>query len=234
VCAVLGIGDVRQAVERLDEADRCQIPIRSGEQNRQMWIVNESGLYDLIIRSDKPQARPFRRWVTTEVLPAIRKTGSYSVSAAPTRALPRSYADALRELAGEVEARELAEQRVAELAPKAESWDVLASADGDFLVRDAAKMLCRDARIRMGERRLFTVLAEHRWIYRQRSDTRWRPYQTAVERGWVLPLPQSHYHPRTGQLTLDAPQVRITVNGLHELHRLLVGEHEPEQLQLTT
>lgn len=80
VCAVLEIKDASDAVSRLDQADRDRTPVRSGGQNRQMWIVNESGLYDLIIRSDKPEARPFRRWVTSEVLPAIRKTGRYGVA----------------------------------------------------------------------------------------------------------------------------------------------------------
>lgn len=137
ICAILGIGDVRQAVERLDEADRCLAPIRSGNQNRKMWVVNESGLYDLIIRSDKPEARAFRRWITSEVLPAIRKTGQYSIP----RQLPRSYADALRELAGEVEAREAAEAKVVEMTPKVEAYDTFLNAEGVYLIGTVAKML---------------------------------------------------------------------------------------------
>jgi anti-repressor protein len=79
VCKALKIADTRQAVERLDEADWCQVPISSGGQDRWMYVVNESGLYEMIIRSDKPDARRFRHWVTREVLPTIRKTGSYQV-----------------------------------------------------------------------------------------------------------------------------------------------------------
>lgn len=78
ICAGLEILDTRQAVERLDPEDRCQIPVLDARNVQQsMWAINESGLYDLIIRSDKPAARPFRRWITTEVLPRIRQTGSY-------------------------------------------------------------------------------------------------------------------------------------------------------------
>lgn len=99
VCAVLGIRDVSDAVGRLDDADRGQTPIRSvpGGQARLMWAVSEAGLYELIIRSDKPEARPFRRWVTSEVLPSIRRTGAYvSPTITPTQ---------LDQLSEELEAR---------------------------------------------------------------------------------------------------------------------------------
>lgn len=77
VCEALEISNVTQAVGRLDEADLCQAEVSSGGQGRSVNVINESGLYELIVRSDKPAAKPFRRWVTTEVLPSIRKTGGY-------------------------------------------------------------------------------------------------------------------------------------------------------------
>ncbi len=78
VCAVLGIGNSRMVFDRLDDDEKgvSQIDTLGGLQN--MSIINESGLYNVILRSDKPEAKPFRKWVTSEVLPAIRKTGSYS------------------------------------------------------------------------------------------------------------------------------------------------------------
>lgn len=77
ICDALGILDYRQAYDRLDDDERggYQIPTPGGIQ--EVMCVNESGLYNLIFRSDKPAAREFRRWVTHEVLPQIRKTGSY-------------------------------------------------------------------------------------------------------------------------------------------------------------
>lgn len=81
VCQVLGMdtSKLKQVSDRLDadEKGRCQIPTPGGAQ--ETWIINESGLYNVILRSDKPEAKPFRKWVTSEVLPTIRKTGSYSV-----------------------------------------------------------------------------------------------------------------------------------------------------------
>lgn len=82
VCDALCIGDARRAAERLDEDERSLAPVTDSlGRNQQTFVANESGLYSLILRSDKPEAKRFKKWVTSEVLPAIRKTGSYSVSA---------------------------------------------------------------------------------------------------------------------------------------------------------
>lgn len=92
VCAVLDLGSAHKVSERLDEDERNQIPLTDSLGRKQeTTIINESGLYNVILRSDKPEAKPFRKWVTSEVLPSIRKTGSY--------ALPKDYSAALRALA---------------------------------------------------------------------------------------------------------------------------------------
>ena len=80
VCDVLGIQNARDAISVLDEDERNTVGISDGIRgNPNMNIISESGLYTLILRSNKPEARPFRRWVTHEVLPVLRKTGSYSL-----------------------------------------------------------------------------------------------------------------------------------------------------------
>ena len=78
VCAVLGISDGRRVAERLDVDEWSQTPVsdRLG-RSQDTYIINESGLYNVILRSDKAEAKPFRKWVTGEVLPSIRKTGGY-------------------------------------------------------------------------------------------------------------------------------------------------------------
>lgn len=78
VCAVLEIGNSRMVFDRLDSDEKgvSQIDTPGGLQN--VNIVNESGLYNVLLRSDKPEAKPLRKWVTSEVLPSIRKTGSYN------------------------------------------------------------------------------------------------------------------------------------------------------------
>jgi len=74
VCKSLGIKNTTQAINRLDDDERCMFNI--GRQGK-TWFVNESGVYNLIFRSDKPEAKQFRKWVTNEVLPALRKDGTY-------------------------------------------------------------------------------------------------------------------------------------------------------------
>ena len=79
ICDVLGLSDVSHAVEKLEDDEKLIRKIFVSGQNRDILIINESGLYTLIIRSNKPEARRFRKWVTAEVLPSIRKHGLYAV-----------------------------------------------------------------------------------------------------------------------------------------------------------
>lgn len=83
VCDVLDLQNPRSVADRLEEDERRKFDLpRQGDT----WFINESGLYNVILRSDKPEAKPFRRWVTREVLPTIRKTGTYTTSQDPTKA----------------------------------------------------------------------------------------------------------------------------------------------------
>lgn len=78
ICDALGLQDVSMTVKRLDEDEKLVQTVFVSGQNREVWTVNESGLYGLIFQSRKPEAKAFRKWVTNEVLPSIRRTGSYS------------------------------------------------------------------------------------------------------------------------------------------------------------
>lgn len=79
VCNALNIGNVTDAVRRLDEDEKLTSIVSRAGQNREVNMVNESGLYNLIFQSRKPEAKAFRKWVTSEVLPSIRKTGRYEM-----------------------------------------------------------------------------------------------------------------------------------------------------------
>lgn len=85
LCDALELNDVRRAVEPLDDDEKLTGEILQSGQRRLMWLVNESGMYALVIRSNKPEAKKFRKWVTNEVLPSIRRTGSYTVQPAARR-----------------------------------------------------------------------------------------------------------------------------------------------------
>lgn len=84
VCDVLGLSNTRVVAERLEDDERSKLNLhRQGDT----WCINECGLYNVILRSDKPEAKPFRKWVTSEVLPSIRKTGTYSTTNKQSEAL---------------------------------------------------------------------------------------------------------------------------------------------------
>ena len=85
VCEILGLVDTRRAVERLDEDERKKEKIASGGQLREFWLINEFGLYQLILSSEKPEAKLFKRWITHKVLPALRMNGKYTQEQANNR-----------------------------------------------------------------------------------------------------------------------------------------------------
>ncbi|HEX2144143.1 MAG TPA: phage antirepressor KilAC domain-containing protein [Glycomyces sp.] len=148
----------------------------------------------------------------------------------PRRARELSNRDLALMVLEEADRADTAESQLAALAPAADSWHVLASARGDFSAADAAKILSRDPAIALGQNRLFRTLADLDWAYRQRRDRAWRARQSAVDCGWLAELPQSHHHPRTRELILDPPQLRVTLKGLSELRRRL-GTTEPLPLK---
>jgi len=78
VCDVLGLEHITNTLSKLDDDEKLTVKILQSGQNRNMWLINESGLYTLVLRSNKPEAKAFKKWVTSEVLPSIRKTGGYS------------------------------------------------------------------------------------------------------------------------------------------------------------
>ena len=214
---VLGIVDVPRLNSRLDGEVRRTHPIEDRMGRSQMnTIVSEPGMYEVVIRSDKPEAVAFRRWITTEVLPSIRRTGSYAVPETREQLLARAVIEANTAIAE-------AHQQIEQLTPRAEAWDELASADGDYSVADAAKILAR-AGVQTGPQRLFQQLGGMRWTHRG-HDGKWRAYASAVDAGYLAEKPQSHHHPGTGELVLDAPQVRVTLRGLERL-RVRLGSIE--------
>lgn len=210
---VLDIAAPGRLAARLDEGMRQAHTLQTAGGPQQMAIVSEAGMYEVVIRSDKPEAAQFRRWITTEVLPAIRRTGTYTT--APTHTLPASYAEALRELAATVETTERLTAELAIAAPRAEAFAHFLDGDRDYSVGDAAKMLTGEGVI-TGERRLFTWLSDRRWTFRREGH--WHLMQTAVDAGYGRMKPSSATFVRSdGTIGNGAPQVRITGKGLDRL-----------------
>lgn len=113
------------------------------------------------------------------------------------------------------------DQHIAELTPRAEAWDDLASAEGDYAVADAANILKR-AGINTGPQRLFDTLGEICWIYRGEAR-RWRPYAAALDAGYLTERAMPPRLNGEGELVPTAPQVRVTARGLERLRTRLGG-----------
>lgn len=221
LCKVLGISNVGNVTARLDEAGVRQADIRSGGQMRSVTIVNEPGMYEVVIRSDKSEAVTFRRWITGEVLPQIRKTGSYGVAKELTG--PELMAKALIEANTTMQAQQ---ERIAQLEPSAAAWTHLSDSSGDYSVGDAAKVLSRDPSITTGQNRLFKRLADLGWIFRSNAykGGGWRAYQSRVDSGHLVEkIPPIVHHPETGEPIMKPPQIRVTAKGLGALHAALGG-----------
>ncbi|MCE5291584.1 MAG: phage antirepressor KilAC domain-containing protein [Nocardiaceae bacterium] len=209
----------RSSLTALDDDEKGVHTMDTPGGVQSVGIISEAGFYSLILRSRKPEAKQIRRWLTHEVLPAIRKTGAYSTAPALTD-------DQLIHRALEVSARRVSEltERLAEVEPIAEKF---LNAEGDYAFKDAADALTR-AGIKVGQNRLFSLVAsKYRWIYRSEADRKWRVYNAAIEAGWVSVIPQSHYHPKTGILVLDAPQPRLTPKGMQRILRDHGGDNIP-------
>lgn len=132
VATVLGYSATAALTRRLDDDDKGVRDLHTPGGRQSMAVISEPGLFAAILGSQVPGAKAFKRWVTHEVLPVLRKTGTYGN--APAHQLPQSFADALRQLADTCEQIEV-------LAPKAEAYDALVDADGLLSMQAAAKAL---------------------------------------------------------------------------------------------
>lgn len=176
VCEVLNIADHKVVVRRLDEDEVCQTPLTDSMGRQQSTtIINESGLYHVILRSDKPEAAPFRRWVTNDVLPAIRKTGSYN---APQLTRSQLLATALIAAHEELEEKD---KQIAELTPKGIFADAVSASSQSILVGEMAKLLSQNG-IQMGQNRLFSWIRENGYLIKDRKRTDYNmPTQKSME-----------------------------------------------------
>lgn len=181
VCDILGHSNVSMALDRLDDDERSKFNLgRQGETN----IVNEAGLYVLVLGSRKPEAHEFKRWVTHEVLPQIRKTGGYiPTTDADDDMTILAKAVMIGQRTMEQQQRKIAEQqtRIVELEPKARFADAVAASDGTCLVGELAKML-RQNGMDIGQNRLFRLLQADGYLGKSGSN-RNVPTQRAMDLG---------------------------------------------------
>lgn len=177
VCDALCLGRQQDSTRYIDadEKGECLVDTPFGKQK--MVVINEPGFYKLVLKSRKPEAKAFQRWVTHEVLPSIRKKGGY-IAAAPDETPEQIMARAVL-LAQDTIARQKAQ--IEELKPKALFADAVAASDGTCLVGELAKMM-RQNGVQIGQNRLFEKLRQDGYLGKTGSNYN-VPTQRAMEMG---------------------------------------------------
>jgi anti-repressor protein len=170
ICDCLGYIDTESALRKLDTDEKLTRKLYASGQNREMSLINESGLYSLVLRSNKPEAKKFKKWVTSEVLPSIRKTGQY--------AAPQTYEEVMANALAlaDKKVREL-KDKIAKDRPAVTFSNAVQGSDNAILVRAFAKILANSGVI-TGQNRLYQWFRDNAYLNRNNE-----PYQAYIERG---------------------------------------------------
>lgn len=191
VCAILDLGNPRSSIALLDDDEKGVHSVDTPGGKQQMTTVTEPGFYKLVMRSRKPEAKAFQRWVTHEVLPALRRDGGYMVARdeTPEELMARALKAADATLARVRDENARLTRRNQVLEPKAAFFDSVMESDGLISVRAAAKVLKSYDR-EMGERRLRQMLRDACYLEkRTRSAT-----AAAIGRGYMKERPFAITH----------------------------------------
>lgn len=183
VCTALEVKNSRDAIARLDNDERGVVLIDTPGGEQQMQAVNEAGLYVLVLSSRKPEAKAFKRWVTHEVLPALRRDGGYMVARDETPEQTMARAVLLAQQTIDRQKSRIAglEAENEEMRPKALFADAVAASDGTCLIGEFAKML-RQNGVDIGQNRLFAMLREDGYLGKA-GQNRNVPTQRSMELG---------------------------------------------------
>ena len=201
VALALGYADTFGALKKhVMREDKLNCQIDSSGQKRDMTCINESGLYALIFGSKLESAQKFKRWVTSEVLPALRKTGQYQVKELSGQEL---MAKALIEAQNVLAAKDKA---IEEMKPKALFADAVATSHTSILVGELAKILKQNG-IDMGQKRLFAWLREKGYLIKRQGTDYNMPTQKAMDLG-LFEIKEGSYVNGSGvNITTKTPKV---------------------------
>lgn len=185
VAVVLGYGDTDQALRKhIDDEDKLTRRFDGSGQNRQMTIINESGLYSLVLSSKLPTAKKFKRWVTNEVIPSIRKHGAYMTPETLEKVLlsPDTLMQLAQNLKDEQEKRKVLETKIEQDKPKVLFADAVASAKTSILIGELAKLLKQNG-VDIGQNRLFEWMRQNGYLIRRQGSDYNMPTQRSMEQG---------------------------------------------------
>lgn len=173
VCHALDIGNPSDALNRLDSDERTLVSIEGASNGKPVNGVNEPGLYSLVLGSRKPEAKAFKRWITHDVIPAIRKTGGYHVPQSPEEQMAQGLLAAQKLLAEK-------DKRIEEMRPKEIFADAVSVSKTDILIGDLAKLIKQNGHD-IGQKRLFSWLREKGYLIKRKGLDWNMPTQKAME-----------------------------------------------------
>lgn len=178
VADALGYVDTNKAVSMHvdDEDKKLNDKTSPSFGQRGATLINESGLYSLVLSSKLESAKRFKRWITADVLPALRRTGSYSLN------IPQTLPEALRAYADEVEQHNKTRALVEAQRPKVIFADAVSTSDTDILIGDLAKLLNQNGHS-IGQNRLFERLRNEGFLISRKGSSYNSPTQRAMEMG---------------------------------------------------
>ena len=219
VCSALEVGNTRDAISRLvaDDVDLIEL-VDSLGRRQEMRIINEAGLYTLVLGSRKPEAKAFGHWITHEVLPALRRSGVYRMAGAQEGEengglLPLSRRQLLNlALEAETECEGLRQEN-AELRPKADFYDAVAGSTSAIEMSIVAKTLNF---IGVGRNTLFKVLRQKRILMQDNQ-----PYQEYVDRGYFRTIEQKYMTPE-GETCISVKTV-VFQRGVEFVRKVLLS-----------
>ena len=217
VAEILGYTNPSKALaDHVDEEDKLNNESLSSLGQRGGWLINESGLYSLVLSSKLPTAKQFKRWITKEVIPSIRKTGGYF-------ATPKTYVEALRALADAEEEKERLALENKEMKPKAEFYDTVAESSTTFEVGVVAKIL----NFGIGRNKLFKFLRNEGILNPDNI-----PYQQYVDAGYfkVVEMP---YGKLNGD-TLVGKKTVVYQKGIDYIRKRLIKKGKVAQPKINT
>lgn len=186
VAKILGYERADNAIRNhVDDEDKLMHQISASGQNREMYIINESGLYSLILSSKMPKAKEFKRWVTSEVIPAIRKTGGYiagSESMTDAEIMAKAVLVAQSTIRQRDQRIKELESDVAAAKPKVLFADAVSASDSTILIGDLAKILKQNG-YNTGQKRLFQWLRDNGYLIKRQGADYNSPTQRSMELG---------------------------------------------------
>lgn len=164
ICYAVGIVNSRNVKARLDEDDVHQMDITDNlGRTQQATFVNEAGLYDVILRSDSKNAKPFRKWVTSEVLPSIRKTGAYTVNNMSRKELAMLVIKAEEEKEALLLENKIQSEKLEEQKPKVVFADAIVGSKSSCLIGELAKIITQSG-FEIGQNRLFAWMRANHYL----------------------------------------------------------------------